>query len=493
MAGIAGIISNEDKGIKEEKVKKMLSSIRHRGKKSRVMISSKKALYGLVSHNDIDKSVKDQKTLFDGKIFNIDRLLKKYDKKYKKEQFNQVGSLINSLGSSVLKELAGSYALVSSSGERTFLARDTIGKKPLYYSLNKKANSLLFASEIKALVPFTSKIKEMPPGSYIENISEPKKVSLVKKTNHSFFNEKELEGLEKRLEDIFLKSVEERIPEGDNEVGVWLSGGIDSSIIAALVSTFRKKVHTFSVGFKGCSDLMSSRIVASHIDSEHMEHHLSIDELFDAIPKVIYHLESFDAPLVRSSLGNMIVSKISSRSDFVFSGEGGDEVFGGYNYFLDFKTSDKIQEELLIAINALHNTALQRVDRLSNAYGVNVRLPMLDEDLINFALRIPTDKKIRSEKNITKYILRKLASKYLPYDIAWRAKEKFWEGSGITDKLTEKIESLISDEEFEDNKVLEKGFQLRNKEEFYYYKVFREYFPDINISDVLSFTTDFSC
>jgi asparagine synthase (glutamine-hydrolysing) len=117
---------------------------------------------------------------------------------------------------------------------------------------------------------------------------------------------------------------------------------------------------------------------------------------------------------------------------------------------------------------------------------------MLDEDLINFALRIPTDKKIRSEKNITKYILRKLASKYLPYDIAWRAKEKFWEGSGITDKLTEKIESLISDEEFEENKVLEKGFQLRNKEEFYYYKVFREFFPDINISDVLSFTTDFS-
>jgi asparagine synthase (glutamine-hydrolysing) len=133
------------------------------------------------------------------------------------------------------------------------------------------------------------------------------------------------------------------------------------------------------------------------------------------------------------------------------------------------------------------------VDRLSNAYGVNVRLPMLDEELIDFALKIPTDKKVRSEKNITKYILRKLAAKYLPDDIAWRIKEKFWEGSGITDRLTEKIESFISDEEFAENRVLEKGFRLRNKEELYYYKIFREYFPDIEIDDVLSFTKDFNC
>jgi asparagine synthase (glutamine-hydrolysing) len=493
MAGIAGIISNEDKSTKEEKVKKMLSSIKHRGRKSRVMISTKNASYGLVSHSDIDKSVKDQKTLFDGKIFNIDKLLKKYDKKYKEDQFNQVGSLIENYGPSLLKELKGSYALVSSSGDSIYLARDTIGKKPLYYSLDKGEDSLVFASEIKALVPFADKIKEMPPGAYIENAGEPNKISRVKKSNHSFFNEKELEGMEKKLEEIFLRSVEERIPKGDNDIGVWLSGGVDSSIIAALVRTFRKKVYTFSVGFKGCSDLMSSRVVASHIDSEHVEHHLSIEELFDIIPKVIYHLESFDAPLVRSSLGNMLVSKISSGSDFVFSGEGGDEVFGGYNYFLDFKTSDKIQEELLIAIDALHNTALQRVDRLANAYGVNVRLPMLDEELIHFALKIPTDKKVRSEKNITKYILRKLASKYLPYDIAWRTKEKFWEGSGITDKLTEKIESLVDDKEFEENRILEKGFTLRNKEEYYYYKIFKGFFPNIEISDVLSFTKDFPC
>jgi asparagine synthase (glutamine-hydrolysing) len=268
------------------------------------------------------KASKTKILYYDGKIFNIDRLLKKYDKKYKAGQFNQVGSLINSLGPSIFEELEGSYALVSSSGGNTYLARDTIGKKPLYYALNKKEGSLFFASEIKALIPFTKRIKEMPPGSCIKNTSEPKKINLIKKRDHSFLNSKELEGMEKKLEDMFLKSVEERLPSKENEVGVWLSGGIDSSMIAAMVRKFRKNVHTFSVGFEGCSDLISSRIVASHIGSKHIEHYLSIDELFDIIPHVIYHLESFDAPLVRSSLGNMIVSKISSTSDFVFSGEG---------------------------------------------------------------------------------------------------------------------------------------------------------------------------
>ena len=121
------------------------------------------------------------------------------------------------------------------------------------------------------------------------------------------------------------------------------------------------------------------------------------------IPKTIYHLESFDAPLVRSTLGNMIVSKISSPSDVIFSGEGGDELFAGYNYFLEYDSSKLIQKELVNAINSLHNTALQRVDRTANAYSVNIRLPMLDENLLNYVMKIPPKNKVRKDKNTGKY------------------------------------------------------------------------------------------
>ncbi|MDZ7836656.1 MAG: asparagine synthase-related protein [Actinomycetota bacterium] len=226
-------------------------------------------------------------------------------------------------------------------------------------------------------------------------------------------------------------------------MGVWLSGGVDSSLVAALVQKYTDKVYTFSVGFEGSPDLEASRVVAKALGTEHIEHKLNLDDLYNTIPEVIYHLESFDAPLVRSSLGNMIASRISSGAEIVFSGEGGDEVFGGYNYFLDFKSSDKIQKELVKAINSLHNTALQRVDRLANAHNVNVRLPLLDESLIDFALTIPTDQKIKPSKNISKYILRKVAERYLPHQIAWRGKREILGGLRIQDTLTEKIEENI--------------------------------------------------
>ena len=138
----------------------------------------------------------------------------------------------------------------------------------------------------------------------------------------------------------------------------------------------------------------------------------------------------------------------------------------------------------------MHNTALQRVDRTANAYGVNIKLPMLDENLLNYVLTIPPKNKVR--KNTGKYILRKVASKYLPDDIAWRDKEKFWEGSGIEDTLEKKINSIITDKEFTNDIKSPDSPNLRNKEEAYYYKVFNDYYSDVDIDNILSFTQDFN-
>jgi asparagine synthase (glutamine-hydrolysing) len=294
--------------------------------------------------------------------------------------------------------------------------------------------------------------------------------------------------MEDNLEDYLLKSMDMRITDGDLKLGVWLSGGLDSSIIAALLREFTDKIYTYSVGYDGCPDLEAAMQVSDYLGTTHTEYKLDTEELFSTI----YHLESFDAPLVRSSLGNMIASKISAPSDIIFSGEGGDELFAGYNYFLEYDSSKIIQKELVNAINSLHNTALQRVDRAANAYGVNIRLPMLDENLLNYVMRIHPRNKVRKDRNTGKYILRKVASKYLPDDIAWRDKEKFWEGSGIEDTLEKKINTIITDKEFSDNRKSPDSPNLRNKEEAYYYKVFNDYYSDIDIDNILSFTQDFN-
>jgi asparagine synthase (glutamine-hydrolysing) len=286
--------------------------------------------------------------------------------------------------------------------------------------------------------------------------------------------------------------MDSRINDNNSNLGVWLSGGLDSSIVAALLREFSDKVQTYSVGFEGSPDLEAAKVVSDYLGTEHTEYMLDTEELFLNIPKTIYYLESFDAPLVRSTLGNMIASKISSSSDIIFSGEGGDELFAGYDYFLEYDSSKVIQKELVNAINSLHNTALQRVDRTANAYSVNVKLPMLDENLLNYVMKIPPKNKVRKDKNTVKYVLRKVASKYLPEDIAWRGKDKFWEGSGIEDTLEKKISTLITDKEFSSSVKSLSTPNLRNKEEVYYYKIFKDYYADVDIDNFLSFTQDFN-
>ena len=269
------------------------------------------------------------------------------------------------------------------------------------------------------------------------NFLKPEVIKIVDTDNYTIIKDQDFETQEDKLEDYLLESMDIRINDNNLNLGVWLSGGLDSSLVAALLREFTDKVYTYSVGYEGSPDLEAAKEVSDYLGTEHIDYKLNTEELFLNIPKAIYHLESFDAPLVRSTLGNMIASKISASSDIIFSGEGGDELFAGYDYFLEYDSSKVIQEELVNAINSLHNTALQRVDRTANAYGVNVKLPMLDENLLNYVLKIPPKNKVRT--NTGKYILRKVASKYLPDNIAWRDKEKFWEGSGIEDTLEKRL------------------------------------------------------
>jgi asparagine synthase (glutamine-hydrolysing) len=493
VSGIAGVVGSGSKKENKEKISLLLERISHRGK-NRKIYDIQDSYIGINNNYELEKQAVGNIILMDGKIYNLNNLLLKYGVENEgkdKSDIYKISSLYNNAGKKIFSEFQGSFALaLSDVNSKLYLVRDMVGGKPLYYL--KEDGGLMFASEVKSLAGSGRDVRELPPGSCMADFKSPEKIKGIESEDYPMIEGMEPGEIEDKLKGYLLRSFD-KIISGDNlAFGVWLSGGLDSSIVAALLKEFSDNVYTYSVGFENSPDLLAAREVAKHLGTVHAEHKLDVEELFSSIPEVVYSLESFDAPLVRSSLGNMIVSKISSSSDMVFSGEGGDELFAGYNYFMEFDSSKLIQKEIVKAISALHNTALQRVDRAANAYGVNVKLPILDESLINFVLGIPPREKVRKDKKAGKYILRKVAADYLPDNITWREKDKFWEGAGIEDTLDRKIDDMITDEEFEKERKLPENVMLRNKEEVYYYRIFKERFSGVNFNNIISLTMDFN-
>ena len=266
----------------------------------------------------------------------------------------------------------------------------------------------------------------------------------------------------------------------------WLSGGVDSSVIAALARPFVDRLYTFSAGIEGAPDLRYARQVAQHIGAEHHEQIYSLEEMLSVLDKVIYHLESFDAPLVHSAVSNYLVSKLASDYvPFVLSGEGGDELFAGYSYQKTYSSEVELTLSIQDAIAALHNTALQRVDRSATANNTGVAVPFLDPDVVRYALAIPARWKIRGPQEMEKWPLRQSLADALPDEVIWRGKSKFWEGSGSGVRLSDFAEGEISDEMFTSERDLGTEGQLNSKEELLYYRIFKDHFGDsIPLSEV---------
>jgi asparagine synthase (glutamine-hydrolysing) len=347
------------------------------------------------------------------------------------------------------------------------LKRDPIGAAPLYYGWTE-TGEFCFASEVKALLLATTDIHELPPGyQYDGNTFEPY-YSLKTRTPVSENAEQIITNLRKKLE----QAVEKSVAHGCN--GSWLSGGLDSSVIAAIARPRLKKLYTFAAGLPGAPDLDNARIMAEHIKSEHYEIVVQLDEILGILPEVIYYLESFDALLVRSSILNFLVARFASTYvQDVFSGEGGDELFAGYEYLKDIPL-ENLPDELVDIIGRLHNTALQRVDRSASAHSTVPHVCFLDPDVVDYALQIPAEYKLH--QGVEKWILRQAVADLLPFDILNRRKAKFWEGGGFLDLLTEYAEQHISDEDFTRERDLDDGSKINSKEELYYYRIFIGYF-----------------
>jgi len=367
------------------------------------------------------------------------------------------------------RDAAGEGRFASARAEKgqLRLRRDPLGAAPLYYGTSAEG-ILFFASEVKALLGRVASVLELPPGTQLFRGSLLPYYRLEEKPPLSASAEATAGELRLRLEAAVLDCLNGR------EVGSWLSGGLDSSLIAALARPYQQRLHTFAAGLRGAPDLAFGAEAAAFLKSSHHEIVVELPALIAALPKVIYHLETFDALLIRSSVTNFIASQRASQHVYiVLSGEGGDELFGGYAYLKDLPLGG-LPAELEDITGRLHNTALQRVDRSAMAHSTTAHSPFLDPQVVDFALRIPAEMKIKD--GVEKWILRRAAEGLLPPAVVERPKAKFWEGAGVGSLLSEYAEMRVSDGEFAMNRVLKNGWRIATKEEYLYYKIFEEQF-----------------
>ncbi|MBC7216894.1 MAG: asparagine synthase [Candidatus Caldatribacterium sp.] len=359
-----------------------------------------------------------------------------------------------------------------------FIARDLLGVKPLYFG--KSGEALGFASEVKALLQFTSDVHEFPPGHFYTPRQGFQPFATIQTGN--FLDDDEdtmVAELKNRLEQAIQRWLVTDTP------GIWLSGGVDSSVIATLLRPRVTKLQSFVIGLPGATDLEYGQAVASILQTDHHAHTISLDDVLAVLPDVIYTLESFDALLVRSSVTHYLISKIASEYvEIIFTGEGGDELFAGYDYMKHY-TLEQLPSILEQAVRSLHNTAFQRVDRCAGAHGLLPCFPFADRDVVEYALRIPPEYKLhrRSGRVIEKWILRRVVEQDLPETVLWRPKTKFWQGTGLQQLLSEYADSHVSDHDFERERRLSNGWVLASKEELMYYRIFKEFFGKVSNLD----------
>lgn len=323
--------------------------------------------------------------------------------------------------------LRGMFAFVVTDGARALVARDPLGIKPLY--VGRRGEALCFASELQALVGLADDVRPFPPGHVLDTaVGEAIPYWQVPAPAPEARTPAEWAAETLRVLEV---SVVERLM-ADVPVGAFLSGGLDSSLVAALMRRHVRELHTFSVGLRDSPDLAAARHMADFLGTIHHEHVLEADEVRAALPAIVSRLESFDQDLVRSAVPCWFVSRLAREHvKVVLTGEGADELFAGYAYHRGL-APDVLGDELRLLQGRLHEVNLQRVDRMTMAHGLEARVPFLSVETVELAARIPVGLKLRREgqRPIEKWVLRLAAEGLLPREVLWRPKEQFDVGTG---------------------------------------------------------------
>ena len=392
--------------------------------------------------------------------------------------------LLDEEGPAALGRLSGMFAFVMAGRDGRFVAaRDPVGIKPLYWA--QRDGAARFASEMHAFDPeWQEHVEPFPPGcAWTPEDGLARFASAVPAALDPVTDpEALLEGTRETL----VRAVEQQMM-GDVNVGVFLSGGLDSSLVAAIASRIARargrRLQTFAVGTEGSPDLVAARQVAGHLDCEHVEVTYTAAEALESLPNVVRAIESFDPGLVRSAVPNYMLARTTRQHvKVVLTGEGADELFAGYDYMRAFTDPEALHAELERTVRSLHNLNLQRCDRVTMAHAVEARVPFLDRSVIAWALRVPPAAK---QGEPEKRLLRESFEGWLPDELLWRTKAEFGDGSGARDALSEAVEATVSDAELAAERDAVAP-ALRTKEEVAYYRVWREHLQGISAERTLS-------
>ncbi len=432
-----------------------------------------------------------------GEIYNHREIRKKFEGKYDfltQSDCEVILALYREKGPAFLEDLNGifAFALYDIENNRFLIGRDHIGIIPLYQGWDKDG-AYYVASELKALEGYCEKIEEFLPGQYYYS-PDGKPSQWYSRDWMEYDNVKDntssVDELRQALEDAVERQLMSDVP-----YGVLLSGGLDSSIISAVAKKFAARriesgntedawwpqLHSFAIGLEGSPDLAAARKVAENIGSVHHEINFTVQEGLDAIRDVIYHIETYDVTTVRASTPMYLLSRYikSMGVKMVLSGEGADEIFGGYLYFHKAPNAEEFHKETVRKLSKLHLYDCLRANKSLASWGVEGRVPFLDKEFMDVAMRLnPTDKMAGNGK-IEKHILRQAFENYLPSEIAWRQKEQFSDGVGYNwiDTLKEIASEKVTDEQMENVATRFPIQPPMTKEEYHYRSIYSELFP----------------
>jgi asparagine synthase (glutamine-hydrolysing) len=432
-----------------------------------------------------------------GEIYNHRELRKQFEGKYEfqtESDCEVILALYQEKGPHFIDEMNGifGFAIYDVEKDAYFIARDHMGIIPLYIGWDQNG-TFYVASELKALEGYCTKIQLFPPGYYMSS-TDGQFVQWYKREWTEFDavkdNATSIEAIKTALEAAVKRQLMSDVP-----YGVLLSGGLDSSITSAVAKKFAQKriesddnadawypqLHSFAVGLEGSPDLIAAQKVAIHLGTIHHEIKFTIQEGLDAIRDVIYNIETYDVTTIRASTPMYLMARVikSMGIKMVLSGEGSDELFGGYLYFHKAPNAKEFHEETVRKLSKLHMYDCLRANKSLAAWGIEGRVPFLDKEFIDVAMRInPQDKMINGER-MEKWILRKAFEDMLPESVAWRQKEQFSDGVGYSwiDTLKEVVAKEVSDEQLANANYKFPIQTPTSKEEYYYRSIFTEHFP----------------
>ena len=477
MAAIAGLLNKNTNG--DYSIDAMLDTMTHRGPDLKEEYSGGGFTGGVIAQKLGEERGSgfarqgDTIVFFDGEIYN--------DRKPGQSDAEVVVELFQKHGRTFPGYCKGVFACAVWDGNELYLARGPVGVRPLFYGPTEDG-SLAFSSEMKALIGVVKEVEELKPNTVLS--SEHGLNGYV--VHYPDVNIPATpEAAAKKLRELLFEAVKRRMADGYLG-GMLLSGGLDSSIIAAIANEIQKGIPAYTVGLKDghAPDIENAALMAQHLGVEHKQYLFTADEIKEMVPDAVWKLESFDEDCISGAISNLNASALAAKdTSCIFSGEGGDELFGGYHLLKDLPTEYERLKMMHTLVEIAYNTAVQRLDRGMFGNSLNYRTPFIDTDVVAFALQIPVQWKIRTNGNgelIEKWILREAFRDLLPEKIYKRVKLRFSAGTGTDTVMDEIAADMGYVEKFnEKSRNTPAGYYLNSPKELWYYEIFKEKFPGL--------------